>query len=84
MPGWKRELPPRPWHDLDEAVWDVGLIVQCWSVRSDNLQVRTVELGYKALSLFAVSVYPHVSDLARLARPDSYLGYGNAVSLLRY
>ena len=33
---------------------------------SDELDI--VELGYKALSLFAVSVYPRVSDLARLAR----------------
>ena len=30
----------------------------------------TVELGYKALALFAVSVYPRVSDLARLARDE--------------
>ena len=28
----------------------------------------TVELGYKALSLFAVAVYPRPSDLARLSR----------------
>ena len=68
MTGWKKELPPQPRHDLDEAVWDVGLIVQYWSTQSDNLQLSTVELGYKALSLFAVSVYPRVSDLARLAR----------------
>ena len=27
----------------------------------------TLELGYKALTLFAVSVYPRVCDLARLA-----------------
>ena len=30
--------------------------------------MSTVELGYKAPSLFAVSVHPLVSDLARLAR----------------
>ena len=44
------------------------MIVQYWSTQSDNDELDTVELGYKALSLFAVSVYPRVSDLARLAR----------------
>ena len=34
---------------------------------TDNDELDTVELGYKSLSLFAVSVYPRVSDLARLA-----------------
>ena len=68
MSGWKKELPPRPRHDPDEAGWDMGLIVQYWSTQSDNLQLSTVELGYKALSLFAVSLYPRVSDLARLVR----------------
>ena len=34
----------------------------------DNDELNVVELGYKALSLFAVSAYPRVSDLARLAR----------------
>ena len=56
--GWKIEQPPRPWHDADEAGWDVGLIVQYWSTRPDNAQLDTVELGYKALTLFAVSDYP--------------------------
>ena len=63
--------PPR--HDPDEAGWDVGLIVRCWSSPSDNLQLSTVELGYKAPSLFAVSVYPRVSDLARLARDKTQI-----------
>ena len=27
MTGLKKELPPRPRHDPDEAGWDVGLIV---------------------------------------------------------
>ena len=34
----------------------------------DNDELDTVELGFKSLTLFAVSVYPQVSDLARLAR----------------
>ena len=54
-----------------EAGWDVGSIVQYWSTQPDNLQLSTVELGYKALSLFAVSVYPRDSDLARLARDQT-------------
>ena len=66
MSGWKRELPPRPRHDPNEAGWEVGSIVQYWSTQSDNLQLSTVELGYKALSLFAVLVYARVSNLARL------------------
>ena len=45
----------------------MGSIVQYSSTQSDNLQLSTIKLGYKALSLFAVSVYPRVSDLARLA-----------------
>ena len=66
--GWKIELPPKPRHDPDEEGWDVGLIVEYWSTQLDNNELSTVELGYKALSLFSVSVYPRVSDLARLAR----------------
>ena len=49
------------------------LIVQYWSTQSNNLQPSTVELGYKALSLFAVSVYARVSDLARLARDQLHI-----------
>ena len=51
----------------------MGLIVQYWSTQSDNLQLSTVELGYKALSLFAVLVYPRVFDLARLARDQTQI-----------
>ena len=58
MAGWKKELLPRLRHDPDEAGWDVGLIVQYWSTQSDNLQLRTIELGYKALSLFAYRCTP--------------------------
>ena len=68
MKGWKIELPPQPRHDPDEDGWDVGLIVQYWSTQADNNDLSTVELTYKCISLFAVSVYPRVSDLARLAR----------------
>ena len=68
MKGWKIELPPQPRHDPDEDGWDVGLIVQYWSTQADNDELSTVELTYKCISLFAVSVYPRVSDLARLAR----------------
>ena len=68
MKGWKIELPPQPRHDPDEDGWDVGLIVQYWSTQADNDDLSTVELTYKCISLFAVSVYPRVSDLARLAR----------------
>ena len=56
--GWKIELPPKPRHDPNEEGWDVGLIVHYWSTRPDSNALDTVELGYKALSLFAVSVYP--------------------------
>ena len=56
--GWKIELPPRPSHDPDEEGWDVGSIVQYWSARPDNNELDTVELECKALTLFAVSVYP--------------------------
>ena len=55
--GWKIEPPPRPQHDPDEVGWDVGLIVRYKSTRPDNSQLDAVELGYKALTLFAVSVY---------------------------
>ena len=73
MSGWKRELPPQPQHDPDEAGSDVGLIVQYWSTQPDNLEVSIVELGCKALSLFAVLVYPGVSHLARLARDQTHI-----------
>ena len=66
--GWKIELPPQPRHDPNEDGWDVGSIVQYWSTQPDNDELDTIELGYKALTLYAVSVYPRVSDLARLAR----------------
>ena len=68
MKGWKIELPPQPRHSPDEDGWDVGAIVQYWSTQADNFELSTVELGFKALSLFGVSVYPRVSDMARLAR----------------
>ena len=68
MKGWKIELPPQPRHSPDEDGWDVGAIVQYWSTQADNSELSTVELGLKALSLFGVSVYPRVSDMARLAR----------------
>ena len=66
--SWRIEQPPQQWHNRDEVGWDVSLIIQCWSTRIDNSQLDTLELGYKALTLFAVSVYPRVSDLARIAR----------------
>ena len=58
MKGWKIELPPKPRHDPDEEGWDVGLIVEYWSTQLDNNELSTVELGCKAISLFAISVYP--------------------------
>ena len=67
MKGWKIELPPQPRHSPDEDGWDVGAIVQYWSTQVDNFRLSTVELGFKAISLFSVLVYPHVSDMARLA-----------------
>ena len=54
--GGKVERPPRPRHDPDEAGSNVGLIVQYRSTRPDNSHLGTVELGCKALTLFAVSV----------------------------
>ena len=56
--GWKIELPPQLWHDPHEEGWDAGLIVQYWSTQLDNDELNTVELGCKALSLFAVWAYP--------------------------
>ena len=44
------------------------MIVHYWSTHEDNLEVNTASLSYKALTLFAVSVYPRVSDLVSLAR----------------
>jgi hypothetical protein len=56
--GWKIELPPRLRHDPDEVSCDGGLIGQYWSTRPDNDELDTVELGYKALTLFAVLYTP--------------------------
>ena len=66
--GWMRELPPKPRHAPDGDYWDVGAIVEYWSKQPDNDDLSDAELGYKAISLFAVAVYPRVSDCARLAR----------------
>ena len=68
MKGWKIELPPQPRHSPDEDGRDVGAIVQFWSTHADNSKLSTVERGLKALTLFGVSIFPHVSDMARLAR----------------
>ena len=54
--------------DTDTDGWDVGLIIDYWSRQSSNDELTAVVLGYKALSLFAVAVYPRPSDLARLSR----------------
>ena len=68
MKGWQREKPKSVKFDTDTDGWDVGLIVDYWSKQPPNAELTTVELGYKALSLFAVAVYPRPSDLARLSR----------------
>ena len=68
MKGWKHEKPKSVKFDTDTDGWDVGLIVDYWSRQPPNAELTTVELGYKALSLFAVAVYPRPSDLARLSR----------------
>ena len=66
--GWKIELPPQPWHSPNEDGWDVWAIVQYWSTQADNSKLNTVKLGFKALTLFGVSVYRCVSNMARLAQ----------------
>ena len=68
MKGWQREKPKSVKFDTDTDGWDVGAIVDYWSRQPPNAELTTVELGYKALSLFAVAVYPRPSDLARLSR----------------
>ena len=68
MKGWQHEKPKSVKFDTDMDGWDVGLIVDYWSRQPPNAELTTVELGYKALSLFAVAVYPRPSDLARLSR----------------
>ena len=67
MKGWQREKPKSVKFDTDTDGWDVGLIVDYWSKQPSNAELTTVELGYKALSLFAVAVYP------RPSRPGSSL-----------
>ena len=44
----------------------MGLIVQYWSTQSNNLQLSTVELGYKCQCT-------RVSDLARLVRDKTQI-----------
>ena len=68
MFGWAKEMPAQPRHDPGVEPWDVGLIVQYWSTQPANSDLDTATLGLKALSLFAISVYPRVSDLAKLSR----------------
>ena len=67
MKGWQHEKPKSVKFDTDTDGWDVGLIVDYWSRQPPNAELTTVELGYKALSLFAIAVYPRPSDLARLS-----------------
>ena len=69
----KRNYHPQPRHDPDEAGWDVGLIVAYWSTQSVNFQLSTIKLGYKALSLFAISVCPYVSNLAGPACDQTHI-----------
>ena len=68
MKSWAREKPKSVKFDSDTDGWDVGLIIDYWSRQPPNSKLDIVELGYKALSLFAVAVYPRPSDLARLSR----------------
>ena len=67
MKSWSRENPKSVKFATDTAGWDVGLIIDYWLRQPPNDELDTVELGYKALSLFAVAVYPRPSDLARLS-----------------
>ena len=78
MKGWQHEKPKSVKFDTDTDGWDVGLIVDYWSRQPPNAELTTVELGYKALSLFAVAVYPRPSDLARLSR-DRFQRLSNGV-----
>ena len=86
MKGWQHEKPKSVKFDTDTDGWDVGLIVDYWSRQPPNAELTTVELGYKALSLFAVAVYPRPSDLARLSRDSlsgSLMGFAIATSAPR-
>ena len=77
MKGWQHEKPKSVKFDTDTDGWDVGLIVDYWSRQPPNAELTTVELGYKAPSLFAIAVYPRPSDLARLSRDQfERLAYG--------
>ena len=59
LKGWKIERPPRPVQDPNEDGWEIGTIVQYNATQvKDNFELRTIELGHKALTLFAVSVLP--------------------------
>ena len=51
-------LPPRPEYCPDKDGGDVGLIVWYQSSQAENLELGIVELGYKALTLFTLLVYP--------------------------
>ena len=55
MKGWQHEKPKSVKFDTDTDGWDVGLIVDYWLRQPPNDELTTVELGYKALSLFAVA-----------------------------
>ena len=46
----------------------MGAVVEYWSLKADDHELDLTELGFKSLSLFGVAMYPHPSDLARLAR----------------
>ena len=83
MKGWKNEMPKTPRYLPDEMYWDIGLIVQYWSFQPPNSELSVEDLGYKALSLFAVAAYPRSSDLCRMSR-DTLERLAGAIRLRYY
>ena len=68
MKGWQIEMPKQPRYAPDCEGWDPGAIVNYWFSQPINLRLNQVEMGYKALTLFAIAMFTRPSDLARLAR----------------
>ena len=66
--GWQIEIPKQPRYAPDCEGWDPGAIVNYWFSQLDNTRLNQVEMGYKALALFAIAMFTRPSDLSRLAR----------------
>ena len=57
MKGWQIEMPKQPRYASDcEGVRTPGAIVNYWFSQPGNDHLNQVELGYKALTLFAIAM----------------------------